>query len=269
MPKLYDSHTHTSLCKHATGTLDEYVEVASQQGLAGIIFTCHNPAPFGWAPHVRMSIHQLGAYIDLVQQTRETWAGKIDVRLGLESDYVPGMEAWLTELHASAPFDYILGSIHPYLPEYHSMYFDNDIAAFQRAYFEHLACAAETGLFDALSHPDVIKIVFPDIWDPLKMLDDIKRCLDRIARTGTALEVNTSGLHKPIRELMPGPLMLEEMHKRDIPVVLGSDAHQPSHVGRDFQNALHALADAGYTHIRVFKAHRPEDIAISTQKLVV
>ena len=94
-PLLYESHMHTPLCKHAVGYPEAYAAVAEQRGLKGIIVTCHNPTNDGWSPDVRMSMAEFDDYVAMVEQAREMWAGRVDVRLGLESDYVPGVEAWL------------------------------------------------------------------------------------------------------------------------------------------------------------------------------
>lgn len=211
-----------------------------------------------------MSIHQFDEYLALVEKTRRSWQGQLDVRLGLENDYMPGMETWLADLHAKASFDYLLGSIHPHLPEYRSAYMvGEDIPAYQRTYFDLLAQAAESGLFDAISHPDYIKSVWPKAWHLKPLRDDIRRSLDRIAQTGVALEVNTAGTNKAPGEMYPGRWMLKEMRMRDIPVVLGSDAHHPEQVGQKFGQALEELAGAGYTQVRFFLERRPRDITIS------
>ena len=91
-PNMYDSHMHTPLCKHARGPLSAYAEQAEKIGLRGITFTCHSPMPAGWDSALRMSLAQLPQYIDMVERTREDFAGRVEVRLGLESDYFPGLE---------------------------------------------------------------------------------------------------------------------------------------------------------------------------------
>ncbi len=248
-PILYDTHMHTPLCKHATGQPEAYAAVAQQRGLKGIIITCHNPDPDGWSPRTRMSMDQFDPYLAMVQRAREAWQGRVDVRLGLESDYVPGMETWLAKLHGQAEFHYILGSVHAPLSDYKARYWHNDVLEFQRTYFKHLAMAAESGLFDSLAHPDLVKIVFPSQWNPTLLLDDIRHSLDRIARTGIAMELNTSGLNKVYAEMNPGRPILEEMKQRDIPVVVGSDAHKPERVAADFEQALDLLQEVGYSQV--------------------
>lgn len=261
-PILYESHMHTPLCKHASGYPEDYAAVAEQRGLRGIIVTCHNPTNDGWTPHVRMSIDEFDDYVAMVDRARQSWAGRIDIRLGLESDYLPGVEPWLEELHRKVAFHYILGSVHAALPAYQERYLNGDFLAFQCTYFEHLVMAAETGLFDALAHPDLVKIVEPAEWKLERVMDTIRHALDRIAKTGIAMELNTSGLLKKLPEMSPGRSMLEEMYQRNIPVVLGADAHQPGRVADHYDEALDVLIEIGYTKVSIFLNRTRQDLDI-------
>ncbi|MDE2821004.1 MAG: histidinol-phosphatase [Chloroflexota bacterium] len=263
-PNMYDSHMHTPLCKHARGAPADYAKEAEKKGLRGISFTCHSPMPFGWNPGARMSINQLPQYFEMIERAREEFAGRVDVRLGLESDYMPGMESWLEDLHKKADFSYILGSVHPQTQEYQAIYLEGSSRlAYERSYFDNLANAAESGLFDCLSHPDIVKIVHPKQYDVSDHLDTIRRALDRIARTGIAMELNTSGLNKPYPEMNPGMEILREMAGRKIPVVLGSDSHDAYRVGADFDKALDKLASVGYDSVSYFLDRRRCDLRIS------
>ena len=265
-PILYESHMHTPLCKHAKGEPEEYAAVAEQRGLKGIIVTCHNPTDTPWSANVRMSLEEFDEYVALVERARQAWRGRIDVRLGLESDYVPGMEGWLEKLHGMAEFHYILGSIHTPHSDYKNRYYTGDALAYQRVHFEHLAQAAEAGLFDTLAHPDLIKTVFPRQWNFEQLLDDIRRCLDRIAKTGLAMELNTSGLQKPLNEMHPNLPFLREMRQRDIPVVLGADAHEPKRVAANYEDALDMLREAGYSQVSLFLNRQRYDIDLDAAR---
>lgn len=266
VPVIYDSHMHTPLCKHARGNPEDYALVAEQQRLKGIIFTCHNPGPKGWSSNVRMSLNELGTYIKIVDQARQTWNGRIDVRLGLESDYIPGIEPFLEKLHTTAHFHYILGSVHPQLNYYRDAYYHGSFYEYQQSYFQNLARAAESGLYDCLAHPDIIKNIYPEKWDWILLMDDILDSLDRISKTGIAMEINTSGLHKALKEIHPMPIMIMEMRKRNIPVVLGSDAHSPNRVGDDFYTALNILEKYGYENISYFIDRQQIDIPLAQAK---
>jgi histidinol-phosphatase (PHP family) len=245
-PILYDMHMHTPLCKHARGEPEEYAAVAWQRGLKGIVFTCHNPTNDGWSPDVRMRMDEFDAYVTMVERAGLAWAGEVDVRLGLECDFYPGAEPGLREILERAEFHHVLGSIHPQIRDYRARYDRADPVAYQHIYFEHLARAAESGLFDTLSHPDLVKNLTPETWSYPQMEGAIGKCLDRIAAAGTAMELNTSGLHKALPEMNPGASMMAEMRLRDIPVVIGSDAHEPERVAADFLEAFTLIEQAGY-----------------------
>jgi len=264
--QFYDSHMHTHLCRHASGEPEEYAAVAESRGLAGIIITCHNPLPGGYSQSARMYCEQFGDYVALVRRAAEAWAGRVDIRLGLECDVVPGMEDFLRQQTSSQPFDYILGSVHPQIAEFRQAHWKGNIVAFQRTYFEQLAWVAETGIADCLTHPDLVKNTSPAGWDLPRVIPDIRRALDRIAATGCAMELNTSGVNKEIPQMNPAPEILREMRLRDIPVVIGSDAHEPGRVGDGFEAALDLLAAAGYESTSIFMQRQRHEISLAAAR---
>jgi histidinol-phosphatase (PHP family) len=261
-PIFYESHMHTPLCKHAVGEPTEYAAVAEQRGLKGIIVTCHNPIPGGWSADVRMAPEEMERYVALVAQTREEWAGRVDVCLGIESDFVPGMEPWLKEFHARHPFHHVLGSVHPQVHEYQARYLKGDWFDYQKIYFAHIAEAAESGLFDTMAHPDLVKNMAPDEWIVDRIWPSILEMLDRVAATGVAMELNTSGLNKKLPEMNPSREILREMRLRGIPVVLGADAHVPERVGDKFEEALDLIEEAGYEKVSFFQHRVRADLDI-------
>ena len=251
-PLLYETHSHTPLCRHATGDPRDYAAVAFGRGFSGLLVTCHNAMPGGFSAGVRMRPDEFDQYLRIVFRARQEWRGRVDVRLGLEADYFPGYESWLEQQLRQADFQYVLGSVHPQTPEFRARFGKHGPLAFQQAYFRMLGDAAETGLFDCLSHPDIVKNEFPDEWQPARLRDDIGRALDRIAAAGVAMELNTSGIHKEIPEMNPFPGMLQEMHARGIPVVIGADAHEPERTGEGHLEALDLLERCGYESVSVF-----------------
>ncbi len=259
---LYESHCHTPLCKHAVGQPEEYCHHALRRGLRGIIFTCHAPLPHGWSADVRMADSEFPDYVAMVERARRAFEGQLDVRLGLESDFAPGLEPWLEALHKRAPLHHVLGSVHYQMAFYRERYFRGDVRAYQETYYEHLALAAESGLFDTLSHPDLIKNEAPTQWYFPRIRPHVARALDRIAATGVAMELNTSGMLKAMAEMNPGPEQLAMMAERGIPVVLGADAHRPERVADGYEKALGLLREAGYREVNVFLDRRRRAIPL-------
>jgi len=259
----YDSHMHTPLCKHAWGEPEEYAQQAVKAGLKGIIFTCHCPMPDGFWPTVRMSNSEFDLYVALVQRAADAFKGKLDIRLGIESEYYPGCEEWITQLHQRADFHYVLGAVHWQAKEYLNKYEIGTIENFRRTYFDHLAKSAESGLYDCIAHPDLVKNYHPDSWCFAIVKNTVTTALDRIAATGVAMELNTSGLNKSYSEMNPGLEMLRMMADRKIPIVIGSDAHRSVRVGEQFVTALNHLAEVGYEKVSYFLNRQRIDLKVS------
>ena len=259
----YDSHMHTPLCKHAWGDPEDYAKQGIKAGLKGIIFTCHCPMPDGFWPTVRMAESEFDTYLALVQRAAETYKNKLHVCLGLESEYFPGYEDYLRELHQRADFDYILGAVHWQAREYLNKFESGTIENFRRIYFDNLALSAESGLYDCLAHPDLVKNYHPDSWCFAIIKNSTAAALDRIAATGVAMELNTSGLNKSYHEMNPGEEMLRMMCERKIPIVIGSDAHRAERVGDQFVTALNHLVNAGYEKVSYFQKRQRIDLKIS------
>lgn len=262
-PVVYEQHMHTPLCRHAEGEPEEYARVALRRNLAGIVVTCHNAMPPDYGHDGRMAVDQVELYAAMVERCRERFAGELDVRLGLECDFFPGYERHVERQLAAGGHHHVLGSVHPQLPIWRTRHLKDGARHAWSVYFDHLARAAETGLFDTISHPDLIKNNTAADWSPQRAMDEILRCLDRIAETGVAMELNTSGVLKTIPEMNPNPPMLRQMRERGIPVVVGADAHEPQRTADRFERAYDLLEEAGYTHVSQFLDRQRRDVPIA------
>jgi histidinol-phosphatase (PHP family) len=261
---LVDYHIHTPRCGHASGAMRDYVLAAREAGLAEMGFADHFPLLHLDDPHLAMGLEEVPLYIAEVEALRAEFPD-FPIRLGIEADYVPEVLDRLEELLGGYDFDYVYGSVHFVDgwafddPRNLAEYQGRDIELLYRRYFETLADAAECGLFDALPHPDLVKKFG---FRPAGGLEELyDECLARVARAGLAVELNTSGLRRPVKEAYPAPGFLLRCRELGIPVTLGSDAHSPDEVGCDFNPALAMLEDAGYETVTVFEgreaAQRP------------
>ena len=112
-------------------------------------------------------------------------------------------------------------------------------------YLELVGDAAETGAFTILGHLDLAKKFG---YRPSRLLTaELDRLVERVARAGVLVEINTAGLHKPVGEAYPAPHILERLCAAGVNITFGSDAHRPSEVGRDFAHAAELARAAGYT----------------------
>lgn len=263
-PILFENHCHTPLCRHSVGEPEEYAQVALERGLAGINITCHGPTPREWGHCMRRS--EWPEYLAICQRARDAYAGRLEVKTGVECDFLPSLVAYWREWLPTQELSHILGSVHPQVADYREQFWKGDAFGYQKTYFKHLADAAETGLFDTLSHPDLVKNSTPRDWDLARIMPDIQRQLDRIAKTGVAMELNTSGLNKSIQEMNPAPDILREMAARGIPVVVGADAHVPERVADKFEEAFDLLNECGFKTASFFVDRKRHDVEIALAK---
>ncbi len=183
-----------------------------------------------------------------------------DLRLGIEADFIPGREDRMAELLAAREFDYVVGSIH-FVGDGALDYDRYDVWATTgspervwRTYFEWLAQAAMSGMFDILAHPDLVKYWGRERpWPDRDLRYFYEVAMEGIAESGIAVEVSTAGLRKPVGELYPARAFLEMVVDAGNPIALSSDAHTPDDLGRDYEQALELLDDLGVRELAVFE----------------
>jgi histidinol-phosphatase (PHP family) len=247
--RLPDYHTHTQRCGHASGEPREYVLAAQARGLLSLGIADHLPLLPKPDPELTMSATDLPGYVAEVQTLKAQFPDY--VLLGIEADYRPHTVAAVGDLLAAHPFDYVIGSVH-FLddwgfddPRYVSAYKDRDIDQVWIQYFQLVGDATDSGLFTVLGHLDLVKKFG---YRPTRALEEeLDHLVDRIAGSGVLVEINTAGFHKPAAEAYPTLDILRRLGEAGVPVTFGSDAHQPDHVGRDFERAVALARAAGYT----------------------
>lgn len=259
---MIDYHLHTSRCCHAGGTMEEYLREAEKKKLVEIGFADHFPLGLlGFNPANQVSMHpeELHDYIGDVNRIKNL-SNNIVVSLGIEIDYLPAKVEKLAAALENYHFDYIIGSIHFIEdwdfthPAQAGRYRDLDIDKLYQRYFSLVEDACRCGLFDVIGHIDVVKKFG---YRPEKALEKTWEETARVLlETGTAIELNTSGRDAPVGEYYPHRRFLEICSAVGVPVTLGSDAHDPSQVGRYFPAALALLKNCGYRELTIFRERK-------------
>jgi len=254
---------HTPLCGHAYGDPAAYVQEAAACGITLVTFTCHIPmrddrfAQRG----IRMSHADLPTYRQMVEDARQF--GKeigVEVLLGIEAEIHPDQKCMqdMKQFIDSQSFDFVLGSLHHQLPAFREWLNANNFssdAEIIAAYFHCLGEGAGSGIYHSIAHPDVIRI-YGTLMRPFNPADHepaITEFLDRVADSGTCLELNTSGLIKGDYVVHPDPLIIDWALQRNIPVTIGSDSHAPHMVGQFFEPVIADLKTKGLRELNYFK----------------
>ncbi len=263
-------HTHSQFCDGA-GAIEDYIRAALDAGLPAFGASSHMPVP--WAADYAMPLDALPAYVQEVRRLQDSYRGQIEVYLGLELDYRPGIASFAAEHVAPAAPDYLIGSVH-YIGELDGepWSFEHSAEAFAAGYErlynrnarrlaeDYYALVREAARVPGVSivgHIDRIKMYnddnrfFDDGADWYR--DIVDATLEDLASVGTIVELNTAGWRRDCRSPFPGPWIVRRCAERGIPMTLSADAHTPEQVAFRFAEGADLLRAAGHTHIAVLR----------------
>jgi histidinol-phosphatase (PHP family) len=263
---LTDYHLHLRPDEHGAtpdgyfteANVQRYLDAASERGIAELGVSEH---VYRFAASLQIWDHEfwqgyavddLGAYCDFVRTT--------PLRLGIEMDFIPGREDRIASLLDAHEFDYVVGSVH-FLGDravdhdgYDVWEREGDPERVWGRYFEILAEAARSGLFDILAHPDLVKL-----WGDARPVPDrdprffYEPAVEAIAESGIAVEVSTAGWRKPAAEQYPSEAFADMCVDAGASFALSSDAHRPEDVGYAYERAVKTMRGWGVNQLAVFE----------------
>lgn len=257
---MIDLHNHTSLCKHASGSMEDYVKKAIEKGIKFFGFSDHAPMEFDY--QYRMSFEEMPTYEKNVKKLKEKYKDKIEILLGYEVDFTPFVDKRVLEREV----DYLIGSVH-FLdnwgfdnPEFIKEWNNRDVDDVYKEYFSLIEEMAESKLFQIVGHIDLVKVFN---FKPKKnILDIAKNAIKAIKKADMAVEINTSGLRKPVKEMYPSVKLLEAILNEGIEITFGSDAHSPDDVGYKLNEAINLAKSLGVTEAVYFENKQKRRIKI-------
>jgi histidinol-phosphatase (PHP family) len=270
-----DAHLHTDLSPDANVPIDAFAGLARQQGVAEIAITDHVDFEPGDPAFAYSSFEERERS---VRDAAERWDGRPAIRFGVEITYARRLEAEIREYLAAHAYDYVIGSVHPSVRG--PMGTVEDAAAWCAGrthreasawYWDEVEGAIRSELFDTIGHVDFVKRYMYAHLGPFEYgqhADIYDRVLTALVETGTALEVNSSGLRQQSRETYPGPEAVERFRALGGErIVAGSDAHRLDQFGYALADAYRTISRAGFTALsfrRGGKARVRVDLAMET-----
>jgi histidinol-phosphatase (PHP family) len=252
-----DAHLHTNLSPDSDVVIDVYAAAALERGVAELAITDHvdfepGAPAFGYTTFADRE--------RVVRQAAERWGPQgVAIRFGVELTYDRSWEADIREHLARHSYDFTIGSVHdriasPYHPgRVQGWIAGRSLAEIVAPSFDEVEGAARSGLFDALGHLDVVKrylhpyigketlAAAPELYEPI---------LRALVESGTALEINTSGLRHPVGETYPSAAIVarfREMGGRAI--TIGSDAHRAEHFGWALADGYRYALASGFNSV--------------------
>lgn len=225
---LANYHTHTYLCKHAGGNMEDYVINAIKSKLKILGFSDHAPVAFstGYKSYFRMEISEHELYVSEVLRFKEKYKDDIKILLGYEAEYYPREFKNMIDVISKYPYDYLILGQHYTHNEYDGFYpgFQTADEEILKDYVRQLICGIETGNFLYVAHPDLINYV----GDEKLYVQELQKLCRAAKKAGMPLEYNILGLRQ--KRNYPNSLFWEIAAKEGNTVVIGSDAHMPQDV---------------------------------------
>lgn len=265
-------HTHCFYCDGESSP-EDYVEKAIEKGFEALGFSSHAPMHFK-CPWV-LNEEYLNEYCNAINDLKIKYRDKIEIYLGLEIDYFSKEYGPSSAIYKKLDLDYTIGSVHFIWNENTGEYlevdgdedkyaeiiqsiFNGSAVKFAMEYYSLIRRMVKEHKPNIIGHLDLIKKNNKDnkyfSMDKNWYRDEIMKTLRVISKSSSILEVNTGGLsRKYIDTLYPEPWILRECSKLKIPVVLNSDAHNPSNIDAYYEDAVSILRDAGYSKLSVLR----------------
>lgn len=265
-----DAHLHTNLSPDSDVVIDRYAGAAIERGVAELAITDHvdfepGAPAFGYATFADRE--------RTVREAAERWGPVgVAIRFGAELTYDRAWEADIREHLARHAYDFTIGSVHdrvvsPYSPgRVQAWVTGRSLRDVVAPSFEQVEAAARSGLFDALGHLDVVKrylhpylrasdlAAAPELYEPI---------LVALVESGTALEINTSGLRHAVGETYPAPGIVDWFRRLGgRAITIGSDAHRIEHFGWGLADGYEAARSAGFEHLTFRRGGAPVSVAV-------
>ena len=229
-----DAHLHTDLSPDSDVPIDAFAAQAVERGIPEIAITDHVDFEPG-APAYRFTTFEQRERI--VREAAERWADRgVAIRFGVELTYDRAWEADIRDHLTHHAYDFTIGSWHDRVGSVYSQQAvaswvaGRSLAEIVQPAFDEVVAAARSQLFDTIGHIDVVKrylaphvtgddlAAAPELYEPI---------LEALVDSGTALEINTSGLRQESGEMYPRPAIVARYRELGGErITIGSDAHR-------------------------------------------
>lgn len=249
-------HAHTWRCNHATGTEREYVEAALERKLQIFGFSDHTPYPFpkGYDSWFRMKPHQLEGYVSVVDGLRSEYRDRIQIHIGLETEYYPKYFPELLRMLSDSGVEYLILGQHFIGNEIDAPYVNQALsdADVLKTYCRQTMDAMQTGCFTYFAHPDLVNFHGNEAL--------YRQQVRQICREANAceipLEINLLGMERG--KNYPNRVFWEVAAEENCRAILGCDTHDPKNLLSDSseQSARKMAAELGITLLDTVKLRK-------------
>ena len=255
---MIDMHVHLEFADYTFDWIDKFVERAVAMNIDTLCLVEHTHqfkdfasmytdivkySEFQYNWYYKKKLRDLTEYTDFIDEVRKR---KYPIKLlfGLEVCYFESMEKLIDEKIHSYNFDHIIGSVHwldGFGFDLNRKAWENvDVENAYRRHFEIMEKLIECELFDAVGHPDSIKIFgYTPSYD---LVPTYNKIAGLMKKHGICAEQN-GGVHMKHNEIELGlaPEFLKAVKENGVKIITASDAHRPEDVGRNIAELVKTI----------------------------
>jgi histidinol-phosphatase (PHP family) len=180
----------------------------------------------------------------------------IETRLGLEVDFIPGLNEQIQAFLPEHDWDFLIGSVHEVdgiIVKDDGVSDREEAEARWLRYYALLREAATCGAFSLISHP--VRMRIENAFLPPTFDDELEHLAAEAARCDVALEINGYDVLS-YTNLVRRLARACALHRT--PVSVGSDAHRPVRLAQGHQLSKEILREAGIREVRIWRRMEPE-----------
>ena len=247
-------HTHTFLCKHAIGDVEDYVKRAIFLGYHTIAITDHGPFPKFLQKRLhsrRMSFEQYEEiYLDHLERSKKEHAREISVLSGLEIEYMDELKPYYERFLSELDF-LILGQHYIRVNETYISVFDHPLSAEEiEIYTETVIEGMRSKYFKILAHPEIFS------WNIAKWNDICceasKKIIAAAIQNNVILEINVNGVRNALyqrKEIVENNQIVNYPYPRrefwelvgtmNAKVMINDDAHAPNRICDEYTKMVY------------------------------
>lgn len=264
----YDYHIHTNFSSDSEAPMEDVIKKAITAGLKEIAITDH----WDYIYPDKFFPHQINydEYIIIFNNLKEKYKDQLKILFGVEIGVGPHLGSAVSNFVKKYEFDFVIGSIHDIRGE--DLYFGNYFDGLSKeeaytGYFQYILDSIKNIKdFCVFGHLDFISR-YGNYTDPYVHYDELSDIIDQVLieliTRGKGIEINTSGYRYGINSVYPQMSVLKRYKELGGQIItIGSDAHKPVDIAKDFDKAYEFLKQSGFNHINIFRNGKPEFIAI-------
>lgn len=265
---LCDYHVHTAYSDDSAYPMEQVIQDAIKLQMKEICISDHvdygvkkdldDPSYDGGITNV-----DYPKYIQEIQMLQKKYRNEISIKTGMEFGMQMHTIPQFEKLYQRYPFDFIILSCHQvgdkefWTQDYQKGKTQKE---YQRQYYEEILHVIQVYKnYSVLGHLDLIQRY--DVHGPYPFAhvkDIVCEILKIVIQDGKGIEINTSSHRYGLNDLTPSKEILQLYRELGGTILtIGSDSHEPAHLGAYIEETKEIARDLGFTHYATFTQMKP------------